>query len=274
MFRSSPRNALLLTLGLVAVPWAAASASSDNSGPGSGTTTTTTKTEPYRPPDSPVTTTTAAPGPVTAPPASDDHGTDDAGPPAGTETEPHATTPEPEHSHPELGRSVGVDDRGGNVRVQTPGDSSWQPAAAVDTVPVGSVVDATRGHVTLRTAVDADGTTQTGTFWGAKFQVRQAAGGVTELVLRGPRPHCGRAASAVAAASTSHGLWGHDNHGRFRTRGHNSVATVRGTTWFVAERCGGTYTRVTSGSVRVWDIRTRRSTVLHAGESLLARNGT
>jgi hypothetical protein len=269
MFRSSPRTALLLTLGLVAVPWAAASASDDSGQGGTSTTKTeTTKTEP------PKTVTTPVPSDAADPPSEDTGAPTPAEEPGPTSDGPtqHEPASEPEHSKPELGHSVGVDDHDGTVRVQTPGSDSWQAAAALDTLPVGSVVDATQGHVTLRTAVDPDGTTQTGTFWGAKFQVRQAPGGVTELVLSGPRPHCARAGSALAAASTSHGLWGHDNHGKFRTRGRNSVATVRGTTWFVAERCGGTYTRVTSGSVRVWDTHTRRSVVVHAGESYLARN--
>jgi hypothetical protein len=173
---------------------------------------------------------------------------------------------------PELGHSVVADPGEGTVRVRTPGSSSWHAADATDSLPVGSVVDATHGHVTLHTAIDAQGGSQTGTFWGGRFEVRQASHGVTELVLRGPRPRCGQAGTAVASANKTTGLWGHDNHGKFRTRGHNSVASVRGTTWYVGERCGGTYTRVTSGVVLVRDIGSHRTVVLHAGQSHLARS--
>ena len=57
----------------------------------------------------------------------------------------------------------------------------------------------------------------------------------------------------------------------FRTRASNSVITVRGTTWYVADRCDGTLTRVTSGSVSVRDLRRQRTVVVRAGHSYLAR---
>ena len=61
------------------------------------------------------------------------------------------------------------------------------------------------------------------------------------------------------------------SHGKFRTRASNSVITVRGTTWYVADRCDGTLTRVTSGSVAVRDLRRQRTVVVRAGHSYLAR---
>ena len=118
--------------------------------------------------------------------------------------------------------------------------------------------------------------TQTGTFHGGLFEVRQPAGGhgMTELVLRGALPTCpagGARAAAVARRRPPRSLWGHDSHGQFRTRASNSVITVRGTTWFVSDRCDGTLTRVTSGSVAVRDLRTGRTVVVRAGQRHLAR---
>jgi hypothetical protein len=49
------------------------------------------------------------------------------------------------------------------------------------------------------------------------------------------------------------------------------VATVRGTSWFMADRCDGTYTRVKSGSVSVRELRSGRTVVLRAGQSHLTR---
>jgi hypothetical protein len=66
-------------------------------------------------------------------------------------------------------------------------------------------------------------------------------------------------------------LWGRDKGGRFRTFGRHSHATVRGTRWLTEDRCNGTLTRVTDGSVVVRDTVRRRSVVVRAGRSYLAR---
>jgi ferric-dicitrate binding protein FerR (iron transport regulator) len=67
-------------------------------------------------------------------------------------------------------------------------------------------------------------------------------------------------------------LWGKDHSGRFRTHGRDSVTTVRGTAWSVADRCDGTVTRVTEGAVDVRVRRTGRIVRLTAGERFLARH--
>jgi hypothetical protein len=46
---------------------------------------------------------------------------------------------------------------------------------------------------------------------------------------------------------------------------------VRGTTWYVADRCDGTLTRVTKGSVSVRDLGTGRTTIVRAGHTYLAK---
>ena len=60
-------------------------------------------------------------------------------------------------------------------------------------------------------------------------------------------------------------------HGRYRTNGSNSQATVRGTRWRTVERCDGTLTTVAEGVVVVRDLRTRRSVRVTAGHSYLAK---
>ena len=264
MPRTSARTVLMLTLVLVALPFGVAMASENGSSSGNQGST---KTEPPKtvPSTTPTTTgpadthTATTPAPATGDTASD-AGADNA------DNDSHKGEPEPE-----LGHSVVVDPGQGTVNVQTPGSQAWHAADELSTLPVGSIVDVTHGHVTIQTAVDAAGHSQSGTFWGGRFEIRQAPHGVTELVVTGPRPTCGKG-GAVASANRTTGLWGHDHHGKFRTRGRNAVATVRGTTWYVGERCGGTYTRVTSGSVRVWDRNTHHSVVLHAGQSHLSRS--
>ena len=66
-------------------------------------------------------------------------------------------------------------------------------------------------------------------------------------------------------------LWARDKGGRFRTKGNNSVATVRGTRWVTTDTCAGTRTTVTEGSVSVRDLRRKRTVIVRAGKSYLAR---
>jgi hypothetical protein len=176
---------------------------------------------------------------------------------------------------PELGQSVGVAAQGGSVLVRLPGATRAVALTDAASVPVGSILDTRKGTVTLSSALPGD-VSQSGTFHGGLFEVRQPAGahGMTELVLRGPLPTCSAGAARAAAASARRPprvLWGRDDHGRFRTRGSNSVATVRGTKWYVADRCDGTLTRVTRGSVAVRDLRRKRTVVVGAGHSYLAQ---
>jgi hypothetical protein len=176
---------------------------------------------------------------------------------------------------PTLAASVNVAPASGTVLVRVPGATRAAALADGASVPVGSIIDTRAGTVKLQSALPA-GRTQTGTFHGGVFEVRQSVGdhGMTDLVLRGATPTCPAGGARAAAASRRRpprSLWGHDSHGHFRTRASNSVITVRGTTWFVSDRCDGTLTRVTSGSVAVRDLHTGRTVVLHAGQRHLAR---
>ncbi len=179
---------------------------------------------------------------------------------------------------PALGDTLGATPQAGDVLVRLPGSSRAVALDDAASIPVGSIVDARRGTVALRLALPGDHT-QTGTFHGGLFEVRQPDGarGMTELVLRGPRPDCAAGGTARAAGASARrpprGLWGRDDHGRFRTRGSNSVATVRGTAWYVEDRCDGTLTRVSKGSVSVRDLHRRRTVMVNAGQSYLARSG-
>ena len=49
------------------------------------------------------------------------------------------------------------------------------------------------------------------------------------------------------------------------------MATVRGTAWYVEDRCDGTLTRVSKGSVSVYDRGRHRTVLVRAGRSYLAR---
>jgi hypothetical protein len=185
-----------------------------------------------------------------------------------------ATTPEPA-----LGETMVVAPVEGTVRVREPGTGTFVVLGAGDAVPVGSVVDTRHGAVALTSALSR-GRTQTATFGQGLFQVRQSAkrDGLTDIILRGGNfAACGartRARAAVAAKarkSPQRRLWAKDSGGRFRTKGRNSVATVRGTRWVTTDTCAGTRTTVTEGSVSVRDLRAKKTVVVRKGQSYLAR---
>lgn len=184
---------------------------------------------------------------------------------------------------PSLGKTLGAAAVSGTVTATSPSGAPLDLGAA-KIVPTGTVIDARTGTVELKTALDRDGATQTGYFWGSQFEVRQSATarGMVQLVLRGgdfSRCKANQKATARAAGAKrksskkqpARSLWGSDDRGRFQTRGRGSVATVRGTRWLTQDTCAGTLTRVVAGAVAVRNLRTGRTTVVTRGHQHLAR---
>lgn len=203
---------------------------------------------------------------------------------------------------PAVGRTVNVAPIRGRVLVRSSPGSRFVPLRGAASLPNGSLVDALDGAITLTSASDRTGATQTATFHGAVFEIRQDAGPrpVTELALRdtegpiscelrrsvrgvlraigvsrsSPIIHSAlREGSPTAAARKRRGrrgLWS-NGRGRFRTRGRHGAASVRGTRWLTEDRCEGTFFRVTRGVVTVEDFARDRTVTLAAGDSYLAR---
>jgi hypothetical protein len=181
-----------------------------------------------------------------------------------------------------LGKTLAVATVQGTVTATGPSGAAVDLGTA-RSVPTGTLIDTRAGTVELTTALNRNGATQTGHFWGGVFEVRQAAAGrgLTQLVLRGGDfSSCKATNKAVARAAKttkkkkgkpSRTLWGTDDHGRFQTRGRGSVATVRGTHWLTQDTCAGTLTRVVSGAVAVRDLRRHRTTVVRRGHQHLVR---
>ena len=183
------------------------------------------------------------------------------------------TPPDPEDA--EQGEAVVVGPESGDVTVRQAGTDEYATLQAGTPVPVGSMVNATQGTVRLISQT-ADDSTQDVVLRGGKFEVRQArdGSGITEFVLRGEDfSSCGRATvAAKKKRKPRRSLWARDRGGKFRTRGLNSVATVRGTTWRVTDTCAGTTTTVYSGSVRVHEARSGRTYIVRKGQHHLARS--
>jgi len=202
-----------------------------------------------------------------------------ADPTPGTSPQP---APSPETiPAPTLGETVVVAVAQGTVRVRTPGGDAFEALSGAESVPVGSVVDAREGSIALSSAREG-GATQEAIFGGGRFAVRQSGeDGFVDLHLRGSMRRCRtdrqsgdrRLASAAAKRrKPARTLWGKDDHGRFRTHGRDSVATVRGTRWTMSDRCDGTVTKVTEGAVDVKVRHSGRVVRVAAGERHFARH--
>jgi hypothetical protein len=177
---------------------------------------------------------------------------------------------------PTLGSSVVVHAVAGRVLVRRPGSGRFTRMATDAEIPFDSEIDVSHATIRLTSALPS-GRTQTGRFGGGRFRLREGRRGYVDFYLRGracPRSrqhaHVGSATASARRRHRNH-LWGHDHGGRFRTHGRHSQATVRGTRWLVADRCDGTLTLVTKGSVVVRDTGSHRRLVLHAGARYLAR---
>ena len=200
--------------------------------------------------------------------------TTDISTPATPPTPPAAGPSLPPVSRPLLGRSATIATAGGSVTVRLPGTDTYIPLSRASTVPVGTTIDASGGTVRLTNVRDRSGKLQTATFWGGAFVVHQARTKQTATIIALSAPVCTKArqiASISTKAPRALHLWAHDTHGRFVTRGHSAVATVRGTTWFTQESCAGTLVKVSRGVVSVRDLVRHRTVVIHAGQSYLAR---
>jgi Ca2+-binding RTX toxin-like protein len=171
---------------------------------------------------------------------------------------------------PAAGRRFVTTPQAGALRMSPAGIRRQVPLQDNVVLPVGSLVNASRGRVGLTAAGG-----QSGQFRDGAFRVRQARGRrpLTELQLAGGTlSKCPRIRAGASAAARRPGRRLFANaRGRFRTRGRHSTATVRGTTWITQDRCDGTLTVVRRGSVLVRDLRLRKNVVVKSGRRYLAK---
>jgi hypothetical protein len=177
----------------------------------------------------------------------------------------------------------------GTIRVRSAGGGagaqasqkgrSFAPLTQPRELPVRSFIDARQGTARLTTArTRREDQIQDGLFSAGLFQVLQSrrvrSRGLTEARLKGGNfgrcPQTPKGGPSAAARRVIRRLSG-NARGRFRTRGRHSAATVRGTVWEVIDRCDGTLTKVKRGRVAVRDFRRKRTVIVRAGKSYLAR---
>jgi hypothetical protein len=230
--------------------------------------------------------------------ASNSAGTTDG--PDQTFATPASAPPPP----PVLGKSVDVAPVSGVVFIKPPpgktlaGDpvagaaqlgkgQGFVPLTEARQIPSGSQIDALQGSLKLVTATGNVGKTQNGTFGGAIFTLNQdrtgISKGLTNLALQegafqgAPTYGLCKAkksadqATAAALSSKTLQLLKASAHGKFKTTGRYSSATVRGTVWTIADRCDGTVVHAIRDTVLVQDFVRHTTVILHAGHSYLAR---
>jgi hypothetical protein len=200
--------------------------------------------------------------------------------PPGTVTPPPPTTPltdDPKLNQlppPVAGKTVNVGVRKGRIFVKIPPSKKFVELKDPMQIPIGSTIDARKGRVNLVSAGDLQGTPQLAWFYDGVFKIGQnkAAKPITSLKLAEQLARCPKRKASAAAAKKkkTRKLWG-EGKGNFRTDGKFSSATVRGTKWLVTDRCDGTLTKVTQGSVVVRDFKRRKNVVVRAGKQYLAR---
>ena len=193
--------------------------------------------------------------------------------PAPEEEKKQQVAPPPPIPTPVNGKSVTVAPKSGRVLIKVPGSNRFVPLGELESIPVGSIIDATNGRVTL-TSVDENGVTQSADFYEGRFQVQQKAGGalVTLRLRGGDFSSCPKAgSSARAARRAGRKLWG-SGSGHFRTQGNFGSASVTGTIWLTADQCNATFFKVRRGVVTVTDFVADRTISLLAGKSYRAKN--
>ena len=178
----------------------------------------------------------------------------------------------------------------GTIKVKLPGKKSRKLRVRGENVPLGTIVDASKGRAAIATVNRRGAKPQSSWFYDGAFSVTQRGGTrpITDIKLRAPRflALCGTGAASAGAARAGglvsratrrrkrskrvvSSLWG-DGKGNFRTTGRNSAATVRGTKWLTQERCDGTFTRVVRGVVKVKNLRTGKVITVTGGHSYLS----
>ena len=196
-----------------------------------------------------------------------------------TFTTPQAPAPAP----PVLGKTQDAAPVTGTVFIKSP-SGAFVLLTGAEQIPSGAEIDALHGSLKITTATAKKGNTQQGVFGGAVFTLTQTRGGAsnglaTLSLVEGAfggapsfalcKPH--KALDATAASSKTLQLLHASAHGKFRTKGRYSAATVLGTKWTIADRCDGTLVHDLTDSVAVTDFVRHKTIILHAGQSYLAK---
>ena len=145
-------------------------------------------------------------------------------------------------------------------------------------LPNGTIVDVSNGRgveITDRNGLktlfysDKDGVP-------SKFLVVNVAGFIELRLIGGNFKSCGKrtleslSQKKKPKAKPIRRLWG-KGKGKFRTKGRFASAAIRGTWWLTEDYCTNTRIRVREGSVTVVDLVKKKTVILRAPKSYIAR---
>ena len=158
-------------------------------------------------------------------------------------------------------------------KVKLPGSGSFQTISPGQALPPGTVVDVSKGAgVTL-----ADPKGRNAVFYGEKdavpsvFVYAGVIGGFVELRLTGGNFRaCPKRVAQAKKEKPVRRLWG-KGKGSFRTTGRYAASTVRGTWWRVEDFCDRSVVTVKEGAMTVRDLVKKKTVVVKAGKSYVAR---
>ena len=185
---------------------------------------------------------------------------------------------------PVLGSTATARVVSGTVLIQRGG--RFVPLKGAETIPMGSTLDTTKGTVEVSTASGVKGATgasrtKKATLADAIFAIRQkraketAKGVPADIVLKGqsfpksctPTKKKPATPKKRTVFRSLKGLAA----GYWRTVARGATLTVQNASWTVQDRCDGTLTKVTKGSVSVRDSSRKRTVRVKAGKSYLAQ---
>jgi hypothetical protein len=170
---------------------------------------------------------------------------------------------------PEQGKTGNAAPVSGKVLVRLPGKSKFVPLDQAAQIPVGSELDTTKGRVRLTTSAGG-AKSQTADFYQGRFLFQQGAKKPLVTLPLSAALACGKRLDSASAGKKKRKLWG-SGKGKFRTKGKNASATVRGTIWLTQDTCAGTLVSVKRGVVDVLDFKRHKHVLVKAGHSYFAK---
>jgi hypothetical protein len=180
---------------------------------------------------------------------------------------------------PVLAQSETIAPAGGTVTIRLAGTSRFVALSSTNSIPNGSEVDATNGHVLITVATRTG--TETAEAYGGRFIVKQDRGGsqethfVLSLTLSGcPRvvlPHAAATVSRSERGPKSRRLWVSEKGGSWATSGRYVSTTVEGTRWLTQDQCNLSKVSVATGKVKVLDLVRNTTKNLTGGQHYTAR---
>ncbi len=204
-----------------------------------------------------------------------------------TTTQPSIPTPAPPPPPaPILGERGTTTVIGGTVKIRLKGTTQFVSLSGAAAIPNGSEIDATHGRVLITVATGQAGHTATAEVYGGVFLFHQSARahGLTRLALSLPltgcpprsprgRRHGNRRRKPPArgarhrSGATSRHLWVSEGGGHWGTNGRYVSTSVEGTRWLTLDECDRSMVHVATGTVRVRDLITNRTSVVGAGRT-------